>query len=112
MFGCAEMAAQAFWFDDKAASAALLWLAAANACGLAIIAAKACGLASAACDALALSRPDAAAEAGSEWASSACSAFDAALICAALVAMWVKAEALLPIAATSCGFIMWALLAM
>ena len=65
-FGCAAIAAQAFWFDDKVAIAAAFWLTALNADGLASIAVKAAGFASAACDAAALNFPAAAADAAND----------------------------------------------
>ena len=77
----------------------------------AIIAEKVCGLASTACAADAFSALAADADAIIEWASNACSACEAALSCAALSAELEKLDALLPIAATSCGLIMCALLA-
>ena len=68
MFGCAAMAAHAFWFDAKADIAAECRLTAANAFGFAIIIAEACGLARMAFIADESILPAAAADAAIEFA--------------------------------------------
>lgn len=109
-FGCAASAAQAFWFDDKAASAAGRLASASNARGFAIIAEKACGFAIICWAEAALRRPAVAAAAASDCASNACNALAAPASCAALADL-PKADALFPIAAISLELSICALLA-